>query len=163
MFHTCFESPIGRLMAVGDGQSLHGLYMQKGRKQIAARADWQRDDASFAALREQLDEYFAGERRAFDIPLAMAGSPFQRRVWDALRAIPYGETTSYGELARRIGVPASPRAVGTANGNNPVCVIVPCHRVIGADGSLVGYGGGLPRKRAILGWEFGRAERLAAG
>ncbi len=112
---------------------------------------WQRADEPFVAVREQLDEYFAGERTAFDVPLQMDGSGFQLRVWRELREIPYGTTTSYGEIARRLGKSAAAaRAVGLANGQNPISVIVPCHRVIGADGSLTGYGGGLERKRYLL-------------
>jgi methylated-DNA-[protein]-cysteine S-methyltransferase len=155
MFYTSLESPIGELLAVGDSRGLRGLYMQEGRTAIAVRAGWEAADEPFAEARAQLAEYFAGQRRAFDLPLAMAGSPFQRRVWRALQDIPYGETISYGELARRIGVPSASRAVGVANGRNPVSVIVPCHRVIGADGSLTGYGGGLARKRLLLELEAG--------
>jgi methylated-DNA-[protein]-cysteine S-methyltransferase len=155
MLFTTFDSPIGELLAVGDGCALHGLYMQQGRTATAARQDWQRADEAFQQVRGQLDDYFAGRRHSFDLPLALAGSPFQQRVWRALQDIPYGETTSYGEVARRIGVPSAPRAVGVANGQNPVAVIVPCHRVIGADGSLTGYGGGLERKRLLLELEAG--------
>jgi methylated-DNA-[protein]-cysteine S-methyltransferase len=155
MLYTSLESPIGELLAVGDSRALRGLYMQEGRTAIAVRAGWEATDEPFAEARAQLAEYFAGQRRAFDLPLAMAGSPFQRRVWRALQDIPYGETISYGELARRIGVPSASRAVGVANGRNPVSVIVPCHRVIGADGSLTGYGGGLARKRLLLELEAG--------
>jgi methylated-DNA-[protein]-cysteine S-methyltransferase len=155
MLYTSLESPIGELLAVGDSRTLRGLYMQEGRTAIAVRAGWEATDEPFAEARAQLAEYFAGQRRAFDLPLAMAGSPFQRRVWRALQDIPYGETISYGELARRIGVPSASRAVGVANGRNPVSVIVPCHRVIGADGSLTGYGGGLARKRLLLELEAG--------
>jgi methylated-DNA-[protein]-cysteine S-methyltransferase len=155
MLYTTLDSPIGPLLAVGDGQALHGLYMQEGRTAIAVRAGWQAVDEPFGEVRSQLAEYFGGRRRAFDLPLAMTGSPFQRRVWSALRQIPYGETISYGELARRIDVPSAARAVGVANGHNPVSVIVPCHRVIGADGSLTGYGGGLERKRLLLELEAG--------
>jgi methylated-DNA-[protein]-cysteine S-methyltransferase len=155
MLYTMIESPIGDLLAVGDGQALRGLYMQEGRKPAAIGADWQPAPDAFGELRRQLDEYFDGARCTFDVPLAMAGSAFQRRVWDALRDIPYGETASYGQLARRIGVPSASRAVGVANGQNPVCVIVPCHRVIGADGSLTGYAGGLERKRLLLELEAG--------
>jgi methylated-DNA-[protein]-cysteine S-methyltransferase len=155
MLYTSLDSPIGELLAVGDSRALRGLYMQEGRTAIAVRAGWEAADEPFAEARAQLAEYFAGQRRAFDLPLAMAGSPFQRRVWRALQDIPYGETISYGELARRIGVPSASRAVGVANGRNPVSVIVPCHRVIGADGSLTGYGGGLARKRLLLELEAG--------
>jgi methylated-DNA-[protein]-cysteine S-methyltransferase len=155
MLYTTFESPIGELLAVGDGRALHGLYMQEGRTAVVVRAGWEPTDGAFTEVRAQLAEYFAGRRRAFDLPLAMTGSPFQRRVWRALQDIPYGETTSYGEVARRIGVPSASRAVGVANGRNPVSVIVPCHRVIGKDGDLTGYGGGLERKQFLLGLEAG--------
>jgi methylated-DNA-[protein]-cysteine S-methyltransferase len=155
MLYTSFDSPIGELLLVGDERQLHGLYMQEGRTALAVRDDWERDDEPFAEAREQLDEYFAGRRTTFDLPLAMTGSAFQRRVWRALQDIPYGETISYGELARRVGEPATPRNVGSANGRNPISVIVPCHRVIGADGSLTGYGGGLERKRILLDLEAG--------
>jgi methylated-DNA-[protein]-cysteine S-methyltransferase len=155
MLYTTIESPIGELMAVGDGRSLHGLYMQEGRTAITLRPEWEAADDAFSGLRRQLAEYFAGRRRAFDVPLAMAGSPFQRRVWRGLQGIPYGETISYGELARRIGIPSASRAVGVANGHNPISIIVPCHRVIGADGSMTGYGGGIERKRLLLDLEAG--------
>jgi methylated-DNA-[protein]-cysteine S-methyltransferase len=155
MLFTSFDSPIGELLAVGDGRALHGLYMQEGRTAIEARPGWEPADEPFAAVRAQLADYFSGRRTAFELPLEIAGSPFQRRVWGALQEIPYGETISYGELARRIGVPSASRAVGVANGHNPVAVVVPCHRVIGADGSLTGYGGGLERKRFLLELEAG--------
>jgi methylated-DNA-[protein]-cysteine S-methyltransferase len=155
VLYTSFDSPIGELVAVGDGRALQGLYMQEGRTAIDVGAGWQYADGPFDEVRAQLADYFAGRRTTFDLPLAMTGSPFQRRVWRALQQIPYGETTSYGEIARRVGVPSDPRAVGVANGQNPVAVIVPCHRVIGADGSLTGYGGGLERKRLLLELEAG--------
>jgi methylated-DNA-[protein]-cysteine S-methyltransferase len=147
--HTTVDSPIGELLLVGDGHALHGLYMQAGRpKQI--KPEWERSDEPFAAVAQQLTEYFAGERREFDVPLVLDGPPFQRQAWHALREIPYGETVSYGEQARRVGQPDAARAIGAANGQNPIAVIVPCHRVIGADGSLTGFGGGLERKRLLL-------------
>ena len=155
MLYTTFDSPIGELLAVGDGSALNGLHMQEGRTAIDVSPEWKKAAKPFAALRSQLDEYFAGRRTAFDVPLTMIGSAFQRRVWSELRKIPYGESISYGELARRIGIPSASRAVGTANGLNPIAVIVPCHRVIGADGSLTGYGGGLERKRFLLDLEAG--------
>jgi methylated-DNA-[protein]-cysteine S-methyltransferase len=155
MLYTKFDSPIGELLLVGDGTSLHGLYMQEGRTATEVRSSWKKAAEPFAAVRDQLHEYFASRRTAFDVPLTMAGSPFQRRVWGALLEIPYGESISYGELARRIGTPSAPRAVGTANGQNPISLIVPCHRVIGADGSLTGYGGGVERKRFLLDLEAG--------
>jgi methylated-DNA-[protein]-cysteine S-methyltransferase len=150
VLYTRIESPIGELLLVGDGHALHGLHMQDGRTAVAVDPEWRLADEPFAEVRRQLSEYFDGERTTFDVPLAMAGTPFQRRVWSALREIPYGETTSYGELAGRLGRPSASRAVGLANGRNPIAVIVPCHRVIGSDGNLTGYGGGLERKRLLL-------------
>ena len=128
---------------------LTGLYMQDGRRPVAVPgAPGSATPSRSPSCASQLGEYFAGDRREFDLPLAPAGSEFQRRVWEALREIPYGETESYGELAERIGHPGSARAVGAANGRNPISIVVPCHRVIGASGSLTGYAGGLERKRA---------------
>ena len=148
--YTTIDSPIGELLLLGDGRRLHGLYMQGARKPMRIAPGWGRAPAAFAAVSEQLDQYFAGHRTSFDVPLAMDGTPFQLRVWGALRDIGYGETISYGELARRVGQPSAARAVGLANGCNPISVIVPCHRVIGADGALTGYGGGIERKRLLL-------------
>ena len=153
VLHTTMESPIGELLLVGDEQALRGLYMQEGRTRMAVRSSWRRAEEPFAATRVQLGEYFAGERTEFDLPLEMAGTEFERDVWAELSRIPYGGTRSYGEVARLIGKPDRARAVGAANGRNPISVIVPCHRVIGADGSLTGYGGGLERKRFLLGLE----------
>lgn len=153
---TTVDSPIGALLLLGDGSGLRGLYMEPH----AVDPGWERDDAAFGDAGEQLAAYFAGELREFDLELAPVGTPFQRRVWAALREIPYGETTSYGALAARLGKPGAARAVGLANGRNPISVIVPCHRVIGADGTLTGFGGGLDRKRALLAHE---AEVLGAG
>jgi methylated-DNA-[protein]-cysteine S-methyltransferase len=150
------EGPIGELLLVGDGHALRGLFMQEGRTAASVHPEWRPADEPFADVRRQLSEYFDGERAAFDVPLVISGTPFQRRVWQALRQIPYGETTTYGELARRVGRPSASRAVGLANGRNPIAVIVPCHRVIGSDGSLTGYGGGLERKRLLLELEAGR-------
>jgi methylated-DNA-[protein]-cysteine S-methyltransferase len=155
MLYATFESPLGELLAVGDGGRLRGLHMQGGRTAITVQPEWEETSEPFMELREQLADYWAGRRTTFDLPLEMEGSPFQRRVWRALQDISYGETISYGELARRIDVPSAARAVGVANGHNPICVIVPCHRVIGADGSLTGFGGGLERKRLLLELEAG--------
>jgi methylated-DNA-[protein]-cysteine S-methyltransferase len=160
--YTLFDSPIGELLAVGDGVCLTQLHMQGGRTRAAIDPSWVRDDSAFLGVRDQLDEYFAGIRDSFDVPLAMAGGPFEKRVWDELLAIPYGETASYGEIAERVGNQGAARAVGLANGRNPIAVIVPCHRVIGADGSLTGYGGGLERKRLLLDLEAG-VQPLSAG
>jgi len=149
MHITTVQSPIGELTLASDGEALTGLYMtdQRHRPDLPPAGD---DDAILVAARAQLTAYFAGERREFDLPLRPAGSRFQRAVWDALRAIPYGETAGYGELARRVGRPGAARAVGSANGRNQLAIVVPCHRVIGAAGALTGYGGGLERKRYLL-------------
>ena len=131
-----------------DARALTRVHVQGGPHPFTPPREWRHEAARFEGITRALGEYFAGERRAFDMPLAMEGSEFQRSVWRALVAIPYGETISYGELARRVGSVA--RAVGLANGANPLPIIVPCHRVIGADGSLTGFGGGLGIKRALL-------------
>jgi methylated-DNA-[protein]-cysteine S-methyltransferase len=154
-YYTTFDSPIDELLLVGDGEALARLHMVGSRHPVEVNPAWRRDDDAFSDVRVQLDEYFAGERREFSIPLAMVGGEFELRVWDALQSIPYGETASYGEIAAEIGSPGAARAVGLANGRNPIAVIVPCHRVIGADGSLTGYGGGLERKRLLLELEAG--------
>lgn len=161
LFYTSMHSPIGELLLLGDDQALHGLYMQEGRKPVQVAPQWRRSAAPFAGVQAELREYFAGERVSFQTPLAMDGSPFELRVWRALTEIPYGETVSYGEIAKRIGQPSAARAVGLANGRNPIAVIVPCHRVIGANGTLTGYGGGLERKQLLLELEQGQA-RLSA-
>ena len=158
---TRIDSPIGRLTLTGDGEALTGLYMEIHRGGPGPVPAARRDDDAFGGVCEQLAAYFAGERRAFDVPLAPTGSPWQLRVWDALREIPYGETVSYGEVARRVGVPHASRAVGTANGANPISIIVPCHRVIGANGKLTGYGGGMERKRFLLDLERGQMRHAA--
>lgn len=155
-FYTSIGSPIGELLLVGDGHALHGLYMQAGRRPMAIGPGWRRRASAFAGVSTQLEEYFAGTRTRFELKLSLRGTPFQRRVWTALAEIPYGQTISYGELAGRIGRPSVARAVGLANGRNPIAVIVPCHRVIGADGSLTGYGGGQERKRLLLDLEMGQ-------
>jgi methylated-DNA-[protein]-cysteine S-methyltransferase len=151
MLYTTMNSPVGELLLVGDETALRGLHFANHRY-----APDREHRSAFAAAREQLEQYFAGERREFELPLALDGPAFHRRVWEALLTIPYGETRSYGEIATQVGDPGSARAVGFANGRNPVAIVVPCHRVIGADGSLTGYGGGLPRKRQLLDLEAGR-------
>jgi methylated-DNA-[protein]-cysteine S-methyltransferase len=162
LLYTQMDSPIGDLLLVGDGEALYRLDMQQGRRPTAIDSRWQRRDEAFADVRGQLTEYFEGRRRSFHVPLALGGNSFELRVWEALLEIPYGETVSYGEIARRMGRPDAPRAVGLANGRNPIAVIVPCHRVIGAAGALVGYGGGLERKRLLLDLEAGVLPLLAA-
>ncbi len=144
------DSPVGRLFLTGDGQALTRLHFQSPGRPMRPERGWRRAEAPFTAVCRQLTEYFAGTRREFSVTLALAGTDFQLTVWRALQAIPYGETVSYGELAKRIGQPTAPRAVGLANGSNPIPIIVPCHRVIGADGSLTGFGGGIPTKRKLL-------------
>ena len=150
LLHSTIDSPLGPLLAVGDEHELHGPYMQEGRRPRALGAGWREAREPFARLRSQLGEYFAGERTSFELELRPAGTPFQQRVRGVLAEIPYGGTVSYGELAQRIGAPAASRAVGTANARNPLCVVVPCHRVIGTSGALTGYAGGLERKRLLL-------------
>jgi methylated-DNA-[protein]-cysteine S-methyltransferase len=144
-YHTV-DTPIGELLLVGDGQALTALHLDPARVAPPGR----RDPASFRHAEEQLRAYFGGELTDFDLPLAPTGSAFQLRVWAALTEIPYGETRSYGEVATTVGRPDAFRAVGATNGRNPIAVIVPCHRVIGSNGSLIGYGGGLDRKRMLL-------------
>jgi methylated-DNA-[protein]-cysteine S-methyltransferase len=156
MLHATLESPIGELLLVGDGEALRGLYMQEGARPMRVGATWKSAKEPFEEASEQLGQYFAGERVEFHLQLRADGNPFQRRVWDALVEIPYGKTISYGELAGRIDPPAGPRAVGAANGRNPISIVVPCHRVIGADGTLTGYGGGIERKRFLLDLEAQR-------
>ena len=150
------ESPIGPLTLAGHGSVLTNLRMVDQTHE-PSRVGWSPEPRAFANVVEQLDAYFAGELLEFDIDLDLRGTEFQRRVWQALLTIPYGQTRSYGEIAEQIGAHGSARAVGLANGRNPVSIVVPCHRVIGAGGSLVGYGGGLDRKRALLELEQRRA------
>jgi methylated-DNA-[protein]-cysteine S-methyltransferase len=144
---TVYESPLGPLTLIGGDDGLRAIYFP-GRS--APLDEARRDPRPFAQATTQLGEYFAGERRRFELALTLEGTPFQRRVWAALAQIPYGRTRSYGALAAEIGRPDRARAVGAAVGRTPVPIIVPCHRVVGADGSLTGYGGGLQRKRALL-------------
>ncbi len=162
LLYSTTASPIGELLLVGDGTTLTRLHMLQAPRPVTPSPEWGREDEPFADVARQLSEYFAGERREFDLPLALRGNEFEVRVWAALREIPYGETTSYGQIARAIGAPTAARAVGLANGRNPISVIVPCHRVIGADGSLIGYGGGLPRKRYLLDFEAGALSLVSA-
>lgn len=155
------ESPIGPLLLLGDEQALAALYMVDHRHQPPLPAACERRDTAFRAVRAQLEAYFAGELTEFDVPLSAKGTEFQRTVWRALCAIRYGQTESYGKLAQRIGNPSASRAVGLANGKNPISIIVPCHRVIGANGSLTGYGGGVERKKWLLEHERRVAARRA--
>jgi methylated-DNA-[protein]-cysteine S-methyltransferase len=156
--HTVLASPCGPLTLVATDGRLSGLYMTQQRHRPDDETFGEPDPTPFTEVIRQLAEYFAGGRTRFDLPLALAGTEFQRTVWAALREIPYGETVSYGELADRLGRPTASRAVGLANGKNPVGIIVPCHRVVGANGDLTGYGGGLDRKRFLLDFERGAAD-----
>jgi methylated-DNA-[protein]-cysteine S-methyltransferase len=155
-YYTRVPTALGPLLLVGTADALTQVWLPSGSDRQGPDADWIQADAPFAEPVRQLRAYFAGALRRFDLRLAPAGTPFQQTVWRALLDIPYGETVSYGEIARRIGRPAAVRAVGAANGRNPLAIVVPCHRVIGSDGRLVGYGGGLPAKVALLELE-GRA------
>jgi methylated-DNA-[protein]-cysteine S-methyltransferase len=159
--HTTVDSPVGPLLLTADDTGLTRVLFPRTRG-VPARVDdgWVADDgahgtasAVLASARAQLGDYFAGRRRTFDLPLAPAGTPFQRRVWEALRTLGFGETVSYAELARRAGAPGAARAIGAANGRNPIPVVVPCHRVIGADGTLTGFGGGMAAKEWLLAHE----------
>jgi methylated-DNA-[protein]-cysteine S-methyltransferase len=148
-YFTCLPTPVGELLLTSDGGALTGLRLPRPGGAVP-RPEWLRDDATFRAASMQLRAYFACELRTFDLPVRPAGTPFQMQVWRALLTIPFAETISYAELARRVGRPGAARAVGAANGRNPLPIIFPCHRVIGADGTLTGYGGGLDLKRRLL-------------
>jgi len=153
--YRTIDSPIGLLTLAGRDSVLTNLRMVDQTYE-PSRAGWSPDHGAFADAVDQLDAYFAGELTDFDVELDMRGTEFQRRVWQALLTIPYGETRSYGEIAEQIGAPGAARAVGLANGHNPIAIIVPCHRVIGASGKLTGYGGGLDRKQTLLELEKSR-------
>jgi methylated-DNA-[protein]-cysteine S-methyltransferase len=152
-FFTYLSSPIGSLLLVADNSALGEITFPKNGSPASPPAGGIEDASAFAEPIRQLRAYFAGELEAFDLPLAPQGTPFQQKVWEELCKIPYGETTSYGELAKRIGNPNASRAVGLANGSNPIPIIIPCHRVIGSNGKLTGYGGGLPIKEKLLALE----------
>lgn len=152
MNYRFVESPFGRAMVAGDGDCLRWLAFTRGRQKARSWRAWTEDDRDplLAEAARQLGVYFAGERKSFDLPLEPRGTEFQRRVWKQLLSIPYGETVSYSELARQLGRPEAFRAVGAANGQNPISIIIPCHRVVGKSGDLTGYGGGLHVKRSLL-------------
>lgn len=150
MYYDFLETPIGRMTLFSDGEALCAIDLPEARRPRGVDARCVRNPALFDAARAQLGEYFVGQRQTFDLPLAPRGTTFQMRVWDALCTIPYGQTISYAELAQRVGNPRASRAVGLANGANPIAPIIPCHRVIGANGSLTGYGGGMSAKRFLL-------------
>lgn len=155
--HTVIDSPYGPLTLVAEDGVLCGLYMTDQRHRPPQESFGTPFDEPFGEAEEQLEAYFAGELKEFTLELRLHGTPFQRTVWDRLRRIPYGETRGYGELADALGNPKASRAVGLANGKNPIGIIVPCHRVVGANGSLTGYGGGLERKQRLLDFERGAA------
>lgn len=164
VYCSTLASPLGPLRLCGDGKAVNAIHMVTRRHpepvpESTADSDVRMDDGPFRDAREQLLAYFAGELREFTLALAPQGTLFRQKVWRALREIPYGETESYGALARRIGLPQAARAVGLANGRNPIAIVIPCHRVIGANGSLVGYGGGLERKH----WLLAHEQRHAVG
>ena len=150
MYYTYHDSPIGPLLLAGDSSALRLISFPSGDRQHEVQSDWQCNAAVFSAATAQLDAYFAGELRQFDLPLAPLGTPFQCQVWQTLQTIPYGTTWSYAQLARAIGRPTAFRAVGAANGDNPLPIVIPCHRVIGTNGKLTGFGGGLPVKHWLL-------------
>lgn len=162
-FYTILKSPVGRLLVTSDGTHVTRLSMEPTHQRgFDVPTTWTASDAPFRDVRTQLEDYFSGTRRTFDLPLAPAGTAFQRRVWDALQGIPYGQTASYGDVARRIGQPLAAQAVGAANGRNPIAIVIPCHRVVGADGSLTGYAGGVVRKRQLLRLEAQHSGLFAA-
>lgn len=151
IYYTEYSSPVGTLILSGTEEGLNGLWIRGEKHAPVVESSWKREDSRFTEVLHELDAYFAGELKDFHSRLASAaGTPFQQQVWKALTEIPYGVTISYGELARRINNPAAVRAVGLANGKNPISIIVPCHRVIGANGSLTGYGGGMAAKKWLL-------------
>ncbi|MBQ0825573.1 methylated-DNA--[protein]-cysteine S-methyltransferase [Streptomyces tagetis] len=158
--HTVTDSPCGPLTLVAEDGVLCGLYMSDQRHRPPEESFGTPDDAPFAEAKRQLAAYFAGELREFTLELRLRGTAFQRSVWERLRAIPYGETRTYGQLAADLGAPTASRAVGLANGRNPVGIVIPCHRVVGANGALTGYGGGLPRKRHLLALEQAAPQAL---
>jgi methylated-DNA-[protein]-cysteine S-methyltransferase len=151
--YTYMESPVGRLLLAGDEEGLQLIGFAEGKNQPQPEPDWRYHTEPLRSAVGQLSDYFAGNRRSFDLSLRLQGTPFQLTVWRALQDIPYGQTISYGELARRIGNPKASRAVGLANGSNPIAIVVPCHRVIGSNGKLTGYGGGLCHKETLLALE----------
>ena len=158
--YTRIDSPVGKLLLAADAQGLRLVSFESSKRAATVQPEWKEDNAPFAEVIRQLKEYFSGELKQFDLPLAPEGTEFQLRVWNTLRTIPYGETISYAQLAQKIGNPQAVRAVGLANGCNPIPIIVPCHRVIGSDGSLTGFGGGLANKQKLLALESSQLSLL---
>tara|TARA_R110002072_G_scaffold170552_2_gene324152 strand:- start:85611 stop:86117 length:507 start_codon:yes stop_codon:yes gene_type:complete len=153
VYYSLLTSPVGDLLLAGDGNALHLVGFPTGKRSAVRQSDWLRNDAVFMEEKRQLTAYFNGELTEFTLKLSLQGTDFQKSVWNALRAIPYGQTCSYGDIARQINRPNAYRAVGAANGQNPLPIIIPCHRVIGSTGKLTGFGGGLPTKEKLLGLE----------
>lgn len=160
MYYCYTDTPIGDLLLAGDDSGLSLIGFPKGKMRRDPEPDWIFNEKPFAETRRQLDEYFAGQRKVFDLPLNLSGTDFQVRVLEELQRIPYGETTSYGAIAKRIGRPKAMRAVGAANGRNPIPIVIPCHRVIGSGGDLTGFGGGLDVKAALLRLEAEHSDPL---
>ena len=156
------DSPVGRLLLAGDAEALHYLSFPSGHKAFGPKPGWTPDDSPFKEVKSQLAAYFAGALRRFDLPLVPSGTDFQTQVWKTLRTIPFGETRNYGWLAREIGRPKASRAVGAANGANPIPIIIPCHRVIGSSGALTGFGGGIETKKFLLELEDAPAVQRAS-
>ena len=160
MYYCYLDTPIGELLLAGEDDALSMIGFPKGKMRRDPEPDWIYNEKPLANARRQLEEYFAGSRKDFDLPVILDGTEFQVEVLKALQKIPYGETVSYGEIARRIGRPRAVRAVGAANGRNPIPIVVPCHRVIGSSGDLTGFGGGLDTKEALLRLEAENSEHL---
>lgn len=148
--YTYIPSPLGDLLVAGDADTLHLISFPSGSKKLTHADHWRRDDVAFAETAKQLDAYFAGDLKEFDLPLTVDGTDFQNQVWRNLATIPYGRTASYGEMAKKAGRPKASRAVGAANGANPLPIVLPCHRVIGSTGALTGFGGGMDAKKFLL-------------
>ena len=159
-----YQSPYGQMLLVANRDGLAGIYFENQKYFPPIAPEWRRDADSplLDQAKRELAEYFGGTRRHFETALAPAGTPFQQSVWKAISSVGYGDTITYSELARRAGCSGSARAAGTATGRNPLTIVVPCHRIVGADGSLTGYAGGLPRKRALLALEAGTPDLLSA-
>ena len=152
-YYAYLDSPIGRILVAGDGETVSRISFTTGHSVLQPEPGWVDDGVPLRAATEQLEQYFAGERRRFDLRLSLRGTPFQKRAWEVLLTIPYGEAWSYGQVADALGSPGAARAVGRANATNPLPLVVPCHRVIGADGTLTGFGGGLSAKQWLLRFE----------
>ncbi len=155
MYYSHYDSPVGQLLLVGDTQNIHRIDFPINRRPVGADSTWERNDATFRTLREELDAYFKGTLKNFSVSVAPEGTTFQKTVWNALMQIEYGEKCTYADIAKSIGKPTASRAVGSANGSNPISIVVPCHRVIGTNGTLTGYAGGLNTKHWLLSHEAG--------